>query len=58
MVDPDWQGGGLATALHPRTVEYGRVRGVRGFTADVLGNPAMLKVSRAIEGGTPPSSLC
>jgi RimJ/RimL family protein N-acetyltransferase len=51
MVDPDWQGGGLATALHARTVEYGRVRGVRGFTADVLvSNPAMLMVFRRGRG--------
>jgi acyl-CoA hydrolase/GNAT superfamily N-acetyltransferase len=51
MVDPDWQGGGLATALHARTVEYGRMRGVRGFTADVLvSNPAMLQVFRRGRG--------
>jgi RimJ/RimL family protein N-acetyltransferase len=47
MVDPDWQGNGLATALHARTVEYARSHGVRGFTADVLmSNPVMLKVFR------------
>jgi acyl-CoA hydrolase/GNAT superfamily N-acetyltransferase len=47
MVAPDWQGGGLATALHARTVEYARGHGVRGLTADVLmSNPAMLKVFR------------
>jgi acyl-CoA hydrolase/RimJ/RimL family protein N-acetyltransferase len=47
MVDPDWQGHGLATALHARTVEYARSHGVRGLTADVLmSNPAMLKVFR------------
>jgi RimJ/RimL family protein N-acetyltransferase len=47
MVDPDWQGGGLATALHARTVEYGRAHGVRGLVAVVLmSNPAMLAVFR------------
>ena len=47
MVDPGWQGGGLATALHARTVEYARSHGVRGLVADVLtSNPAMLAVFR------------
>jgi acyl-CoA hydrolase/RimJ/RimL family protein N-acetyltransferase len=45
MVEPDWQGSGLATALHTRMVEYARSHGVRGFTADVLmSNGGMLKV--------------
>ena len=53
MVDPDWQGNGLATALHARTVEYARTHGVRGLTADVLmSNPAMLKVFRRGAGHT------
>ena len=47
MVEPAWQGSGLASALHARTVEYARSHGVRGLTADVLmSNPAMLKVFR------------
>ena len=47
MVEPEWQGSGLATALHARTVEYARAHGVRGFTADVLmSNLGMLKVFR------------
>jgi RimJ/RimL family protein N-acetyltransferase len=51
MVEPDWQGCGLATALHGRTLEYARAHGVRGFTADVLmGNPAMLQVFRRATG--------
>ena len=51
MVEPGWQGTGLATALHARTVGYGRSHGVRGFTADVLmNNLAMLKVFRRGEG--------
>lgn len=45
MVEPGWQGTGLATALHARTVEYARSHGVRGLSADVLmNNLAMLKV--------------
>ena len=47
MIDPDWQGAGLGSLLHARTVEYARGHGVRGFTADVLvENPAMLRVFR------------
>ena len=53
MVDPGWQGQGLATALHLLTVDYARRHGVRGFTADVLmSNPAMLKVFRRAAGHT------
>jgi acyl-CoA hydrolase/RimJ/RimL family protein N-acetyltransferase len=45
LVDPEWQGSGLGTILHERTVEYARAHGVRGFTADVLAsNEAMLRV--------------
>jgi acyl-CoA hydrolase/RimJ/RimL family protein N-acetyltransferase len=45
MVDPEWQGAGLASRLHGRMVEYARERNVRGFKAEVLtDNPAMLRV--------------
>jgi acyl-CoA hydrolase/RimJ/RimL family protein N-acetyltransferase len=45
MVDPEWQGAGLASRLHARMVEYARERNVRGFTAEVLrDNAAMLRV--------------
>ena len=51
MVEPGWQGSGLATLLHARTVEYARTHGVRGLTADVLmGNLGMLKVFRNGQG--------
>jgi RimJ/RimL family protein N-acetyltransferase len=51
MVEPGWQGSGLATALHARTVEYARSHDVRGFTADVLmNNLPMMKVFRRGEG--------
>jgi GNAT superfamily N-acetyltransferase len=47
MVDPTWQGAGLATLLHGRTAEYAAGHGVRGFTADVLPhNASMLYVFR------------
>jgi acyl-CoA hydrolase/RimJ/RimL family protein N-acetyltransferase len=47
MVDPEWQGSGLATVLHARTVEYAATHGVRGLSADVLmGNGGMMKVFR------------
>ena len=47
MVDPTWQGAGLATVLHQRSQEYAAGHGVRGFVADVLPhNGAMLKVFR------------
>jgi acyl-CoA hydrolase/GNAT superfamily N-acetyltransferase len=45
MVSPDFQGQGLGTAIHARTVEYARANGVRGLSADILdSNPAMLHV--------------
>ena len=45
MVDPEWQGAGLAGLLHARMVEYARAREVRGFVAEVMtSNPAMLRV--------------
>jgi RimJ/RimL family protein N-acetyltransferase len=53
MVDPAWQGAGLATLLHRRTQEYAARHGVRGLTADVLqDNGAMLKVFRRADHDT------
>ncbi len=47
MVDPEWQGTGLGSALQSRTIEYARAHGVRGFHADVLTeNASMLSVFR------------
>lgn len=47
MVDPDWQGAGLASALQERTLDYARRHGVRGFRADVLAdNVGMMSVFR------------
>ena len=51
LVDPDYQGLGLGTLMHRRTVEYASTHGVRGFTADVLDeNGAMIHVFRAGPG--------
>jgi acyl-CoA hydrolase/GNAT superfamily N-acetyltransferase len=45
MVSPEFQGQGLGSAIHARTVEYARDHGVRGLKADILdSNPAMLRV--------------
>jgi acyl-CoA hydrolase/RimJ/RimL family protein N-acetyltransferase len=53
MVDPDWQGVGLASMLHARLVEYARQRHVRGFLAEVMArNDAMLRVFRRGEHDT------
>jgi acyl-CoA hydrolase/RimJ/RimL family protein N-acetyltransferase len=47
MVDPGWQGAGLASILHARMAGYARERQVRGFLAEVLvRNHAMLRVFR------------
>jgi acyl-CoA hydrolase/GNAT superfamily N-acetyltransferase len=45
MVDPEWQGLGLGRILHAGLVEYGRARGARGLTAEVLlHNRRMMRV--------------
>jgi acyl-CoA hydrolase/RimJ/RimL family protein N-acetyltransferase len=45
LVDPEWQGVGLGSALHARLVEYAVERGVLGLRADVLvGNASMMRV--------------
>jgi acyl-CoA hydrolase/RimJ/RimL family protein N-acetyltransferase len=47
MVDPEWQGTGLGSALQERAIDYARRHGVRGFTADVLAeNAGMISVFR------------
>ncbi len=45
LVDTDFQRKGLGKALHARTIQYAAAHGIRGFTADVLGdNHAMITV--------------
>ena len=47
MVDPEWKGRGLGTALRDVVVDVARRRGVVALTADVLAeNTAMLRVFR------------
>jgi len=36
MIDPEWQGGGLGSALQRRMKEYAIARGLRGFVAEIL----------------------
>lgn len=51
MVDPEWQGMGLGSALHGVTSDYARRHGVRAFTADVLAdNDPMLAIFRSSPG--------
>ena len=48
IVDPEWQGGGLGSALQDRLREIAQSRGVRGFVAEVLtSNEKMLRLARA-----------
>ena len=47
MVDPEWKGAGLGTALRDVIVDVARRRGVVALTADVLAeNTAMVRVFR------------
>lgn len=47
-VNPDWQSGGLGSALQERLREIAQSRGVRGFVAEVLtSNEKMLRLARA-----------
>jgi RimJ/RimL family protein N-acetyltransferase len=47
MVDPDWQGSGLGTALQLRMAEHARARGLRGFEAEILPqNDRMVALAR------------
>lgn len=51
MVDPEWQGQGLGTALQARLQEYAIGRGVRGFVLEMLpGNARMLRLAAHAPG--------
>lgn len=52
IVDEDYQGIGIATYLYRMLMQAARERGLKGFTADVLGsNKSMMKVFE--KGGVP-----
>jgi RimJ/RimL family protein N-acetyltransferase len=47
MIAPQWQGAGLGKALQERMIEYGKCKGLRGFTAVILSdNPKMINLSK------------
>ena len=51
IVAPEWQGTGVGSALQTRLEEYGRSRGLRGFTAEILlGNKRMMNLARRANG--------
>lgn len=51
MIVSDWQGTGLGSALQRRLMEFGKKRGLRGFTAHVLReNLQMLELAKRMEG--------
>lgn len=43
MIRPEWQGVGLGGALQQRMMEYGKARGLRGFTANILAHNAKMR---------------
>lgn len=43
MVDPDWQGNGLGTALQARMRAHAEARGIRGFVAEVIATNAKMQ---------------
>ena len=48
MVNPQWQGCGLGTALQRRMAEHARSRGVLGFVAEIMSiNTHMIKLASA-----------
>jgi len=49
MVHPEWQGQGLGALLQERMSEHARLRGVRGFVAEVLSNnERMIRLARSL----------
>ncbi|MDM8549963.1 GNAT family protein [Desulfobacterales bacterium HSG2] len=43
MIPAEWQGVGLGTLLQKRMAEYARIKGIRGFVADVLAENTKMK---------------
>ncbi len=51
MVHPDWQGCGLGGALQAQLASHAKVRGVRGFVAEIMaGNDNMIRLARTAAG--------
>ncbi len=47
MILPEWQGVGLGSALQQRITEYAKLKGLRGFKADILAeNVKMLRLAK------------
>ena len=47
MIDPEWQGIGLGSALQMRMKEHAAARGLRGFVAEVLAtNEKMIRLAK------------
>jgi acyl-CoA hydrolase/GNAT superfamily N-acetyltransferase len=47
MIRPEWKGKGLGIVLQQRLVEYAKLKGLRGFTADILvENKGMLALAK------------
>ncbi len=45
IIQPNWQGIGLGSALRQAMIAYAKSKGLSGFTADILAeNPNLLKV--------------
>jgi len=52
MVDPEWQGSGLGSALQSRMKEYAIARGLRGFVAEILTrNEKMIRLAKSASEG-------
>jgi acyl-CoA hydrolase/RimJ/RimL family protein N-acetyltransferase len=52
MVDPEWQGSGLGSALHVRMKEYAIAHGLRGFVAEILArNEKMVRLAKSASEG-------
>jgi acyl-CoA hydrolase/RimJ/RimL family protein N-acetyltransferase len=52
MVDPEWQGSGLGSALQVRMKEYAIAHGLRGFVAEILArNEKMVRLAKSASEG-------
>jgi len=52
MVDPEWQGSGLGSALQVRMKEYAIAHGLRGFVAEILvTNEKTIRLAKSVSEG-------